>query len=495
MLRRSRFIGGGVFSFHWRARPQTDCAIEAGLRQSLLLCARPMTIPAAAPILSAAAMRAAELAMTARGVSLAQLMERAGAAVADIVWRAAAGREILILCGPGNNGGDGYVAARLLAERGAAVRVAASGKPSTDLARAAALSWQGRVERIDEARVAPVLVDALFGVGLTRPLTPEQVAALGRLAQGAARRIAIDIPSGVASDSGASLSIGPDYDITVALGALKPAHVLMPAAARCGVIHLADIGIAVSTLVTTLGDAAAPPPHAASHKYNRGQVLVIAGPMSGAAQLAAMAALRAGAGYGLLHGEGGAGGALAVVNDALPLGQRLRDRRVGAIVLGPGSAAGTELDAQVAAVVVAGKALVLDADAIAAALPLLGAAPMLRPPAILTPHGGEFDRIFGPGGGSKLDRTLAASKATGAVVIHKGADTIIAAPDGRAAAAWPGSPHLASAGTGDVLAGACGAMLAQGLVPFEAACSAVRWHIARAHRTGPGLIADDLVMA
>lgn len=452
-----------------------------------------MTVPAAAPILTTAQMRAAELAMTARGVSLTTLMERAGAALADLVWRAAAGRAVLILCGPGNNGGDGYVAARLLAEHGAKVRVAAITPPATDLARAAAANWGRAVEQLGADTVAaPILVDALFGVGLTRALAPELVATLGRLAQAAERRIAVDVPSGVASDSGACLSPLPQFDLTLALGALKPAHVLLPAAAHCGDIRLVGIGIAVDTNMTTLGQLEPAMPGADSHKYSRGQVLVVGGVMGGAAALAANAALRAGAGHVALQGEGG-GAAQAVVQDDQPLAERLRDRRLGAVVLGPGQAEGEELDRLTAEVVAAGRPVVLDAGAIKAGLAPLAAAAMLRPPAILTPHGGEFDRAFGGLRGSKLDRTRAAAKKSGAVVIHKGADTIIAAPDGRVAAAWPGSPHLASAGTGDVLAGACGAMLAQGLAPFEAACRAVRWHSDRARSIGAGLIADDLV--
>lgn len=452
-----------------------------------------MTVPVSAPILTTATMRAAEIATGARGVSLGELMERAGAAVADLVWRAAAGRAVLILCGPGNNGGDGYVAARLLAERGAAVRVAACAAPATDLARAAAARWSGTVEALGaDTLAAPILVDALFGVGLTRPLAPELVANLGRLAQAADRRIAVDVPSGVASDSAACLTPLPEFDITLTLGALKPAHILLPAAAHCGEVRLAAIGIDVETNMTTLARALPQSPGAASHKYMRGQVLVIGGAMGGAAALAADAALRAGAGYCLLQGESGAA-ARAVVQDPMSLAERLRDRRLGAVVLGPGSEEGPELNQLTAQVVAAGKPVVLDAGAVKAGLAPLAAAAMVRPPAILTPHSGEFDRAFGTGRGSKIDRTLAAAKKSGAVVIHKGADTIIAAPDGRVAAAWPGSPHLASAGTGDVLAGACGAMLAQGFAPFEAACRAVAWHSARGRAIGAGLIADDLV--
>ena len=262
----------------------------------------PMTVPAAAPILTTAQMRAAELAMTAQGVSLAQLMERAGAALADLVWRAAAGRPVLILCGPGNNGGDGYVAARLLAARGAKVRVAASAPPATDLARAAAAQCGGAVEVLGpETMPSPVLVDAVFGVGLTRPLAPELVATLGRLVQAADRRIAVDVPSGIASDSGACLSPVPHYDLTLALGALKPAHVLLPAAAHCGDLHLAGLGIVVDSNIATLDRFAPSLPGAGSHKYNRGHVVVIGGAVGGAGARAANAAMRAGAGDAVLH--------------------------------------------------------------------------------------------------------------------------------------------------------------------------------------------------
>lgn len=449
--------------------------------------------PVDAPILTSSAMRAAELAMTTRGVSLAALMERAGATLADLAWRLAAGRNMLILCGPGNNGGDGYVAARLLAERGAAVRVAASSVPKTDLARGAAAAWGGPVETLSSAtQSAPVLIDALFGTGLTRPLDPAVAAMLGRLATAAERSIAVDMPSGIASDSGMLLSPVPHFDVTLTFGALKPAHILLSAASYCGDLHYADIGITAETAVRTLAAFDDVMPSATDHKYSRGQLLVVAGAMAGAASLAATAALRAGAGHVLLNGGQSAPPTLAIVTDALPLAERLRDRRVGAVVLGPGCMSGKALDDQVQLAVASGKALVLDAAAIDAAMPALAAAAMVRPPAILTPHGGEFDRVFGSGGCSKLDRTLAAARNSGCVVIHKGADTIIAAPDGRMAAAWPGSPHLASAGTGDVLAGACGAMLAQGHAPFEAACRAVGWHSAAARRVGRGLIADDL---
>ena len=448
-----------------------------------------MSVPANAPILTAAAMREAEAACAVQGTSLSELMEHAGAAVADIAWRMAAGAPIVILCGPGNNGGDGYVAARLLAARGAAVRVAALAEPRTKLAKAARARWEGPIEAIDaDLRAAPLIVDALFGVGLSRPLAPDLAALLSRF--GERRILAVDVPSGVDSDGAADWAAPLAADVTLALGALKPAHVLLPSAAACGRVLLAPIGIAGSGLMRTLSMAPAAKPDPAAHKYSRGMVLVFAGPMPGAARLAAAAALRAGSGYVVLEGDDGAPLSAIITESDARFGERLNDPRVGAVVIGPGFPAGDELLFDVEAALDSGKPLVLDAAAIAAALPRLAETPGN---AILTPHEGEFARAFPELYGSKIDRARAAAARTGAVVIYKGADTVIAAPDGRIVSAWPGSPWLATAGTGDVLAGACGAMLARGDDAFDAAVAAVGWHIAQAARIGRGLVADDLV--
>ncbi len=443
-----------------------------------------MPIPADAPILTSAAMRAAEV---AAGASLSALMERAGAAVADCAWRIAAGAPVLILCGPGNNGGDGYVAARLLRERGAAVRVAALAPPATDLAKAAREAWASEAEAIDDdLSPAPVIVDALFGVGLTRPLADDLARRLRGLAD--KRILAVDVPSGVDADGHQGWEPPLPADVTLALGALKPAHVLLPAARCCGDVLLASIGIAADRAMRSLPRLAARSPGADSHKFNRGMMLVRAGPMAGAARLSAAAGLRAGAGYVVLSGGDGAPFSAIIVEDGAGYAARLDDKRLGAVVIGPGYPASDALDRDVAAALDAGKPLVLDAAAIDAALPRLAGAP-----AILTPHEGEFARAFPDCAGSKIERARAAAARTGAVVIYKGADTVIAAPDGRIVAAWPGSPWLATAGTGDVLAGACGAMLARGGDAFDAAVAAVGWHIAAARRIGPGLVADDLM--
>lgn len=450
-----------------------------------------MFVPADAPILTTAAMRAAEAECAAAGTSLAELMDRAGAAVADIAWRMAAGGPVLILCGPGNNGGDGYVAARLLAARGVAVRVAAFAPPTTDLAKAARVGWSGPVETLtDDIEPAPLIVDALFGVGLTRSIGPE----LADILRGFAGRrvLAVDVPSGVDGDGVQDWAPPLPADVTLALGALKPAHVLLPGAAHGGRVLLAPIGISADQTMRSAPLSAVTQPDATAHKFNRGMLVVRSGPMPGAVRLTAAAALRSGAGYVVLSGAEDAPFDAIVAEEASRYGERLGDARVGAVVVGPGYPASVALDGDVEAALDAGKPLVLDAAAIASALPRLRALGGAVP-AILTPHEGEFAKAFPGLTGSKIDRAKAAAADTGAVVIYKGADTVVAAPDGRVVAAWPGSPWLASAGTGDVLAGASGAMLARGGDAFDAAVAAVGWHIARATAIGPGLVADDLV--
>ncbi|WP_447930630.1 NAD(P)H-hydrate dehydratase [Sphingopyxis fribergensis] len=448
-----------------------------------------MSVPADAPILTAKAMREAEAACAIQGTSLSELMDLAGAAVAETAWRMAAGAPILVLCGPGNNGGDGYVAARLLAERGAPVRVAALTGPATGLAKAARAGWLGPVEPLNgRLAPAPLIVDALFGVGLSRPV-PDGLATI--LRHFADRRIlAVDLPSGVESDGAEDWMPPLAADVTLALGALKLAHVLLPTAPACGRVLLAPIGISARKAMRTLPTLQTPRPDVTAHKFTRGMVLVFAGPMRGAAGLTAAAALRAGAGYVVLDGSEKAPFSAIITESDAKFGERLDDPRIGAVVIGPGFPAGDELLFDVEAALDSGKPLVLDAAAIDAALPRLSETPRK---AILTPHEGEFARAFPQLYGSKIDRAKAAAVRTQAVVIYKGADTIIAAPDGRVAAAWPGSPWLATAGTGDVLAGACGAMLARGGDAFDAAVAAVGWHIAQAARIGPGLVADDLV--
>jgi hydroxyethylthiazole kinase-like uncharacterized protein yjeF len=437
------------------------------------------------PILTAAQMRAAEAQVVAAGTSVEALMERAGRAAAEAIARYAGRLPTLVLCGPGNNGGDGYVIARALRARGADVRVAATGEPTTPAAQAARRAWEGPVETIGEARAAPLVVDALFGTGLKRSLDTSLSEWLCSLTGEARITVAIDVPSGVSSDDGRLLSPVPHCDLCVTFGALKPAHLLYPAAVRMGRIVVADIGVPVSSNLHEIARPAIPAPGPEDHKYSRGYVAVQAGVMPGAAALAAGAAMHAGAGYVRLVGGSG----LARVPSAVVQSpEGLDDPRIGAIAIGPGLGSDRALlDAAMALE----KPLVLDADA----LTLLGPSPHLRHlphTAILTPHAGEFARLFETAG-SKLDQTRRAAASSGAVIVYKGADTVIAAPDGRAAIAPPASHWLASAGTGDVLTGIVAAMRARGLGAFEAACAAVWLHARAAELGGPGLIADDLL--
>jgi len=439
-------------------------------------------------ILTAAEMRAAEEAAIAAGTPVEELMERAGKAAAEAIWRFAGPLPALVLCGPGNNGGDGYVIARELAARGVHVRVAALAEPRTPVAAAACASWSGPIEALADAGPAMLLIDALFGTGLGRPLEDETSRILGRLAEQAAVRVAVDLPSGAAADDGAILSPVPDYDLTITFQTLKPSHLLQPAARHMGRLVVADIGIEAASQLGEIGRPKLMAPGPDAHKFSRGLVTVIAGGMAGASVLAAEAAAKAGAGAVRLQAKSFVPGVSAAViqipGDPLA---RLDDSRIGALLLGPGLVEDAEglLDAALGA----GPRLVLDAGA----LRLLAQRRMDRvEDAILTPHEGEFTALFGTLAGSKVERARAAAVRSGAVIVYKGPDTVVAAPDGRAAIATP--PHwLASAGTGDVLAGTIAALRAGGREAFEAACAGVWLHRRAAELAGPGLIADDLV--
>ncbi len=445
------------------------------------------------PILTAAQMRAAE---AAHG-DLAGLMERAGEGIAAVVRRLAAGAEVLILCGPGNNGGDGYVAARSLAEQGHPVRVAAAAQPNTDLARAAADRWTGAVERLADVAPAPILVDALFGTGLSRPLADDVAHHLHRLAAPARLLIALDLPSGVATDDGSVLSKPPFADLTLALGHAKPAHLLQPAARYSRNVRIIDIlppspagrGKDGDGRTTVLSRPDLPEPGPDSHKFNRGMVAVVAGAMPGASDLASLAATRAGAGY-VLHLGDATGIPHALVRKSYS-DAALHDPRIGAVIIGPGLGRDDTARARLAAALASGRPLVVDGDA----LHLFDPDAPRRAPTILTPHAGEFEALFGHTYPSKIDRARAAAARAGAVVIYKGPDTVIAAPDGRVVVGGDASDWLSTAGTGDVLAGATGAMLASSLDPFAAACAAVWLHGEAARLCRRSFIADDLAAA
>ncbi|PTQ64532.1 hydroxyethylthiazole kinase-like uncharacterized protein yjeF/hydroxyethylthiazole kinase-like uncharacterized protein yjeF [Sphingomonas sp. PP-CE-3G-477] len=479
------------------------------------------------PVLTAAEMRAAEDAVIATGVSVETLMDRAGTAIAEVVRRLAGTNDVLILCGPGNNGGDGYVAARVLAEMGVAVRVAALSEPKTDAAKSARAGWLGPVETLAEAKPAPILVDALFGTGLTRPLdasttpTPNRSPAdagaqlnpegspsglswapasagerlgfecLHFLANAAQLSIAVDLPSGLGTDTGEELSTPPAFNLTLALGAVKPAHLLQPAARYCGELRLLDIGVPTASQAEVLKTPILPTPGPDSHKYTRGMVAIIAGTMSGASDLAALAAMRAGAGYVTLLG-GSQGPPHALVRTPFS-DHALANDRIGALVIGPGLGRDDTAKARLEAALTSGHPLIIDGDALRLLDP--GRIKALKVPVILTPHAGEFDALFGKSDTNKITRARDAATRANAIIVFKGADTVIAAPDGRVRIAQGASDWLSTAGTGDVLAGAIGAMLAARLDPLDAACAGVWLHGDAARRLGAAFIADDLAEA
>ena len=425
-------------------------------------------------ILTAAAMRAAEQAASDGGTSVEELMERAGAALAEAVYRYAGPQSVLILCGPGNNGGDGLVAARHLAARGVEARVAVLGRKDGEPLG-------------PDTRPAPILVDALFGTGLKRGLDASVVQQLSRLHDAARMTVACDLPSGVDSDSGAELSAVPDFDMTVAFGALKSAHRLAPAMGKCGRVVLADIGVAASSDWHEIGRPELPPLNPAGHKYGRGLVHALAGTMPGAIALAATAAARTGPGYVRVStGAPIAGLPSAVVQVDTA---EVNDPRIGCLLVGPGMGDVPQL---LTLALTSRAPKVIDADGIT----LLGDPERLRgQDAIITPHSGEFETLFGGIEGSKAERALEASRRSGAVVVYKGPDTLVASPDGRLGFAPPAPAWLASAGTGDVLAGMIAALRARGMAPFEAACAWVWLHGRAAEAAGPQMIADDLAAA
>jgi len=446
-------------------------------------------------VLTVVQMREAEAVLIRAGSNVDALMQVAGRGAADWVWRLAAHRTVTVLCGPGNNGGDGYVIAEAMRTRGGQVRVIAALEPKTDAARNARALYQGEVLGPEAEAHGDVLVDCLFGSGLVRPLSDELFALLTRLAAHHHRLIAIDLPSGVESDSGVALNPGlPEYLLTIALGAWKQAHFLMPAAAAMGQLRLVGIGCApVSGAPGVVARPTVATPEAETHKYRRGLLAVVGGAMPGAAELACAAAMGAGAGYVRLACDGRAvqPRAAALVVDALPLGQSLADDRISATLVGPGLGRDAAARGRLEAALASGHRLVLDADALV--LLRKGDQPGAG---VATPHDGELaalERAFTLDGiGTKLERARALAAATGLVVLAKGPDTVIAAPDGRAAFAHRAPVWLSTAGTGDVLAGIVASRLATGLAPYEAAREAVWLHGEAARLTGKAFSADDL---
>lgn len=448
-------------------------------------------------ILSAAQMRRAEEDLIACGTSVDALMQTAGRGAAEWVWRVSGGRAVTVLCGPGNNGGDGYGIAQTLHERGCPVRVIAASEPKTAAARNARAFYQGEVSGPDASASGAVLVDCLFGTGLTRGLTEADAALLGALAARHPYRIAVDLPSGVDADTGQPLNRGlPDYDLTLALGAWKFAHFLMPASASMGQVRLVPIGVAaVPDAAQRLERPVLAAPAADAHKYRRGLLAVVGGAMPGAALLAASAAQGAGAGYVKLLGDAAAPDDL--VADRQPLADALLDTRINAVLVGPGLGRDVTARERLTLAVAENIPAVLDADALVLLAPRLLAE--RTAPLIATPHDGELfalERAFDcDAGGSKVERARDLARASGMVVVAKGADTVIAAPDGRVVLSPRASSWLSSAGTGDVLAGTIASRLANGADPFAAACQGVWLHGEAARRCPPAFTAGMLAAA
>lgn len=441
----------------------------------------------ARPILTAEQMRAAERRAIAAGTPQTELMERAGRALAEAVRLYAGPRETLVLCGPGNNGGDGYVAARRLAEAGYPVRVAALADPASDAAKWARSRWEGAVEPFAKAAGAPIIIDCLFGTGLSRGLDNAVFQRLSQLVDKAMVAVACDLPSGVASDDGALLSPIGTYDLTVTFGALKPAHRLMPAMASMGRVVLADIGIEAERGRFEIERPDLRPLDPEGHKYSRGLVHCLAGQMPGAIALAASAAAKSGAGYVRVSTSLPIGGLPSSIVQTG--GADLQDERIGCILVGPGLG---DVPQVLTLALTAPRPIVIDADGIG----LVGEPERLHGhDTILTPHEGEFRKLFGEIEGSKPERALEAARRSQSVIVYKGPNTLVAAPDGRLGFSPPAPAWLATAGTGDVLAGMIAAMRARGMEAFDAACAAVWIHGRAAELAGPGMIADDLVDA
>lgn len=480
----------------------------------------------ATALLSNAEMYEADRLAIAGGIPGIALMERAGLACALAICARWPAGPVTVLCGPGNNGGDGFVIARCLAARGWRVSVALLGNRAAlkgDAALAAA-KWDGPVAALDPARIRPgdLIVDAMFGAGLARPLAGVALEMIQAVRSNGNRVCAVDIPSGVQGDSGAVLGGVMQADLTVTFFRRKPGHLLLPGRGLCGETRVADIGTPPSVLdkIAPQTFANAPELWAAQfprrgpgdHKYTHGHAVVAGGGLAvtGATRLAATAALRIGAGLVTVAAPPDAFSTYAAsltavmnrkVDGAAGLSDMLTDARFNAVLLGPGLGVGQATRDKIAVASEQGRRLVLDADALTSCRDepqqLFD---LLDQHCVLTPHEGEFSRLFpdldakSPGQ-DRLSRARAAAARAGAVIILKGADTVIAAPDGRAAINENAPPWLATAGSGDVLAGFVLGLLAQGMPGFEAACAAVWCHGECANLVGRGLIAEDLAPA
>jgi hydroxyethylthiazole kinase-like uncharacterized protein yjeF len=469
----------------------------------------------ATALLSVGQMEEADRLTVQAGTPGIDLMQNAGSAVALEIMRRWSPRPTAVLCGPGNNGGDGFVVARALAAAGWPVRLALAGSVQQlrgDARHHAAL-WQLPVERMDVGVVegATLLVDALFGSGLRRPLSGEIPRILSAAAERRLPIVAVDVPSGLLGDTGESLGAVPAV-LTVTFTRKKPGHVLLPGRELCGETVVADIGTTAAVLeriplATWENDPALwrddfPQLRASANKYSRGHALLWGGyPTTGAARMAARAAARAGAGLTTIavppealpiYATALSSIMVRAVAGAADLGKLLEDSRFNALLIGPGAGVDASTRARALAMLATRRAVLIDADAISAfAQDRSALFAAVAGPCVLTPHDGEFARLF-DASADKLARARAAARTSGAVIVLKGADTVIAAPDGRTAVNSNAPATLATAGSGDVLGGMILGLLAQGMDAFRAAAAGVWLHGAAASDFGPGLLAEDL---
>jgi hydroxyethylthiazole kinase-like uncharacterized protein yjeF len=457
-----------------------------------------------ADLLTPEQMAAVDRAAPSAGVSSLTLMENAGRAVGRAIRQRYRPCRVLVLCGPGNNGGDGYVVARLLAQEGWPVAVAALAEPRAG-GDAAVMRrrWAGPMRGFfaAEAARAELVVDAVFGAGLGRDIAPE----VAEVLRAAGRVVAIDTPSGVDGATGAVRGYAPKAEMTVTFVRLKPGHLLLPGRDLCGTRILADIGMPDAALRAVEATSFANGPglwrlpalEAQGQKYTRGMLTVLAGSeMAGASRLASMGARRAGAGL-LTLAVAGSGDVLRSTEPGLivsekPVDELLEDDRRKTWLCGPGLGLGRAGEA-LPKLIAARRRIVADADALGACA---GAPERLRGVSVITPHGGEFSKLFGPLGEDKSRAARDAAARIGAVVVLKGSDTVIASPDGRVAINHNAPPSLATAGSGDVLAGIIAGLLTQGMAAWESAAAGVWLHGEAARQaggaTGAGLIAEDL---
>jgi len=455
----------------------------------------------------------------AAGIDSLVLMEEAGKAIADTIIDRYPQGPVSVLCGPGYNGGDGFVVARLLSEAGWPVTLGLLGDKSKLKGDAAtnADKWTGDILPLSPDLVdgASVIVDAMFGAGLSRAMSPEVISVVEAINASGAPCVAVDVASGVQGTTGQILGAAVQADISVTFFRKKPGHLLLPGRIHCGEIICADIGIPDSVLDDIQPQQCEnipanwlplyPWPKIDAHKYSRGHAVVVSGGVAqgGAARLAARGALRAGTGLVTVASPPGAVLAHASKLDAVMvrgfdnLQELLDDERKNALVIGPGNGIGEPCRRNTLAALGAGRSCVLDADALSSFKDDPDALfEALDDHSVLTPHDGEFQRLFPDLAkdttASKLEKARSAAVRSGAIIVLKGADTVIASPDGRAAINSNAPPTLATAGSGDVLAGIICGLLAQQMPAFEAACAGVWLHGEAGRAFGVGLIAEDI---